>query len=58
MILKDLSRSSSDLLHDIGMLTTQVADNRTLLVLTRTVTLVSLLVDEVKRIDKLVTTKY
>lgn len=48
-----LTKSASDLLHDVGVLTTQVTDNRTLLVLARTVALLSILTDEVKRLEKL-----
>lgn len=48
-----LTKSASDLLHDVGVLTTQVTDNRTLLVLARTVALLSILIDEVKRLEKL-----
>jgi len=57
MRLNDLSKYLPDLLHDIGVLTTQVADNRTLLVLTRAVSLLGMLTEEVKRLDKLVPKK-
>lgn len=53
MTTKELSKATSDLLHDTGALTTHAVDNRALLLLARTQVLLSLLVDEVKKLEKL-----
>lgn len=52
MIFKDIKFALSGLLQDTGNLVSQVPDNRMPLLLVRTQVVLSLILDEVERVDK------
>lgn len=52
MIFKDIKSALSELIQDTGNLVSQVTDNRILLLFVRTQVVLSLILNEIERIDK------